>query len=84
MSETKFPDFNHPGHSNRYWHYADNGSLSEFDWEAHDKDIQNWFERCMADFPLYPVLGRGAPWSHREYNAWFKKWFSQFEKNSEE
>lgn len=40
--------------------------------------IQDWIKRCMADFPKYPVLGKGDPWTRREYNNWFKKWFSQF------
>jgi len=84
MSETKFPDFSHPRHSNRYWHYADNGSLSEFDWECHDKDILDWFKRCIEDFPYT------EKYDHREDEnvflyklaadryAWFVKWFNPF------
>lgn len=46
-------------------------------------EVHEWFKRCMEDFPIYPVLTRGHPWTHREYNAWFKKWFSQFMKKCE-
>ena len=42
------------------------------------KNTEDWFKRCMEDFPRYPVIGRGDPWTHREYEAWFKKWFTQF------
>ena len=40
--------------------------------------VDDWFKRCMEDFPRHPVIGRGDPWTHREYEAWFKKWFTQF------
>jgi len=46
--------------------------------EILEEEIPKWFRRCMQDFPMYPILTRGAPWSHQEYSAWFKKWFSQF------
>ena len=41
-------------------------------------EVDDWFKRCMEDFPQYPVLGRGDPWTPSEYVAWFKKWFGQF------
>jgi len=47
--------------------------------DVYDSEyIQDWLKRCMEDFPVYPVVGRGDPWTPREYVAWFKKWFGQF------
>jgi len=40
--------------------------------------VNDWFKRCIDDFPIYPVIGRGESWTHREYEAWFKKWFGRF------
>ncbi len=48
-----------------------------------EHEVNEWINECMEDFPIYPVLNRGHPWTHREYNAWFKKWFSQFMKKCE-
>jgi len=54
------------------------------DWvnEEIEYEIYNWFKRCIEDFPVYLVIGRGDPWTHREYEAWFKKWFSQFKEET--
>lgn len=47
-------------------------------------DIMDWLKRCMEEFPQYPVIGRGDPWTHREYEVWFKKWFEQFKKRADD
>ena len=78
MSETKFP--------RPQKRYDDSPIFKVGSWNYYydAEDIHNWFKCCLEDFPKYPIHGHGEPWSHREYEAWFKKWFSQFIEKGEE
>lgn len=85
MMETQFPDFQHPGKPNRYWRYCDRGTLSEFDWDRHDEDIQDWFKRALVDFPKEPDFWSKLAFGVDSYlvyagkvEAWKEKWLSQF------
>ena len=88
----KFPVFSYPEKikSNRYWHWGDEGTLSEFDWETHDNDIEDWFKRCMEDHPKLmdcPPKIRDRPGGAYEWYGlgvlgWYEEWFSQFKEES--
>ena len=68
------------------WHeYGETEYVFPEVWNAYEcgdfydaEYIQDWIKRCVEDFPKYPIHGRGEPWSRKEYEAWFRKWFSQF------
>ena len=47
-------------------------------------DVADILKMAKDDFPKYPIMGKGEPWSHREYEKWFKKWFSQFIEKGED
>jgi hypothetical protein len=38
------------------------------------KSVDDWFKRCMTDFPYLAVV---------EFHTWFNKWFSQFKEDSD-
>ncbi len=59
MSDSEFPESR-----------IDEFARGSKEWKDYDADeVDNWFKRCMADFPDLAVV---------EYFIWFDKWFSQF------
>ena len=61
----------------------------EYDWLFND--IQDWFKRCMAEFPVDTYVPtdkehvvRIVTPEYEDVEVWFEKWFSQFTTNSEE
>jgi len=83
MNETNFPQFGY------YWRNEHvYGEVEAFDIGA----IEDWFKRCIADFPEHHYMGWGIGGEEEygedilqteEVEAWFEKWFSQFEVKDE-
>ena len=69
---TKFPTPDYPGEFRVSMFSARTFGLYQV------TEVDKWFKRCIEDFPKYPVLGKGEPWTHKEYEAWFDKWLGQF------
>lgn len=81
---------------NKWKEYANNDTDFPIVWipsecgDFYDAEyVQDWLKRCIADFPriLAPDQHRSGNYSWvnpEETVKWFNKWFSQFEKNSEE
>lgn len=42
------------------------------------QEVKDLLLMAKDDYPKYPLMGKGEPWSHREYNAWFRKWFGSY------
>ena len=75
-NETKFPE----------------SYMTLYSWQDHENsfgtdEVKDWFKRCIEDFPEYHNIGYGIGGEEEydedtlpteEVEAWFEKWFVQF------